>query len=229
MFNIDLSQTLQVGIVSPSQMIANFLIAVIISVLTALVYKRTHQGVSYSRGFVLSLVMVGVVMAGVMMVIGNSLARAFGLFGAFSLVRFRSAIKDPRDIAFVFWSIIGGMAAGTANYERALLLFLVMALLVWLLEKYQFGSIRKIGFTIALTLKRSAKPKNTNQVEKLLEKYCKNFTLVTQRKLMSNNEEWIYSLVLDKDYNIEKLVQAIKRTRLIREVQVYNNTVTVEM
>ena len=229
MLNLDLSQTLQVGIVSPSQMIANFVVAIIISVLVALVYKRSHQGVSYSRGFVLSLVMVGVVMAGVMMVIGNSLARAFGLFGAFSLVRFRSAIKDPRDIAFVFWSLIEGMAAGTANYELALLLFLMMTFLVLILEKYQFGSIRKTGFTLALTLRKSAQPKDVGRVEKLLEKYCRSFTLITQRKLMDSSQEWIYSLILTKDSPIGKVVQAIERTKLIQEVKVYNNTATVEM
>jgi len=99
-----LPENLLIGVVSPQQMLANFIVAAMITLAIAVVYQRTHNGSSYSRNFVVSIVMVGIVMGAVMMVIGNSLARAFGLFGAFSLVRFRSAIKDPKDIGYIFWS-----------------------------------------------------------------------------------------------------------------------------
>ena len=79
------------------------------------VYRHTHKSLSYPQSFVHTLVIAGVVITVVMMVIGNSIAIALGIFGAFSLIRFRTAIKEPRDVAFLFFALAVGMAVGTYN------------------------------------------------------------------------------------------------------------------
>ena len=84
------------------------------------VYKLTHGGVAHDRAFGLSIVMTAVVTAIIMMVIRSNLALSLGMVGALSIVRFRSAVKDPRDIAFIFWAVALGLAAGTGVHLLAI-------------------------------------------------------------------------------------------------------------
>src|SRR5215813_8326825 len=87
----------------------------------AYTYKQTHQGLSYSSSFVHALIMMGVTVAVIMMIIGSNIARAFSLVGALSIIRFRSAIKDPRDVAFLFMVMACGMAVGTGFFQIAII------------------------------------------------------------------------------------------------------------
>ncbi|MFT5430361.1 MAG: putative membrane protein YhiD involved in acid resistance [Myxococcota bacterium] len=122
------------------QSTASVLVAVVLSVIVALVYRSTHRGVQYSASFALTLVMLAAVGTLVMMVIGDSLARAFGVFGALSLVRFRTAVKDPKDIAYVFLVLAIGMAAGTGRFLVAVSGSGVILIVVAILSKLKFGS-----------------------------------------------------------------------------------------
>jgi hypothetical protein len=81
----------------------------------ALTYKKTHRGLSYSASFTNALLLITVVTSLVLLVIGDNLARAIGVFGAFSIIRFRTAIKDPRDLTFVFIALVSGFMVGTGS------------------------------------------------------------------------------------------------------------------
>jgi len=75
----------------------------------------------YSKSFNVTLLLTSMVTAMVMMVIGTNLALSLGMVGALSIIRFRSAIKDPRDIGFLFWGIAAGLSAGTGSYLIAVI------------------------------------------------------------------------------------------------------------
>ncbi len=130
------------------QVILTIILAFALSLLIAYVYKSTHKGLSYSQSFTFTLVMIGLLISIVMMVIGNSLAIAFGAFGAFSLIRFRTAIKDTRDIAFILLVVAVGLAAGTGNYLIAILTTIAAVAVIYGLYKTNFGSIRKYDFIL---------------------------------------------------------------------------------
>jgi len=85
-----------------------------------IVYKLTFTGVAYSNNFNVSIVLTGLITAMIMMVIGNNLALSLGMVGALSIVRFRAAIKEPKDISYLFWSIAIGLAAGTGAWRIAI-------------------------------------------------------------------------------------------------------------
>jgi len=123
-------------------------LAFILTLATAWVYKITHKGLSYSQSFTLTLVLIGLLIAAIMMVIGNSLAIAFGAFGAFSLIRFRTAIKDTRDLAFILLVVTIGLAVGTRNYLIAVVITVFTLLVIYLLTRINFGSIRKYDFIL---------------------------------------------------------------------------------
>jgi hypothetical protein len=91
-----------------------------LSLVVAWVYRATHQGVSYSQQYVHTLVLMGTVVSLIILIIGSNVARAFALGGALSLIRFRNAMKETRDVGFIFLIMALGMAVGTRFYLLAI-------------------------------------------------------------------------------------------------------------
>lgn len=114
------------------KVVLNFVAAAIIACLIYLSYRASHSGVVYSERFNVSLVMLTLISTLVMNVIGNNIALSLGMVGALSIVRFRTAIKDPRDTAYIFWAIAVGICCGVSDYMIAaigsviILLFLLL-------------------------------------------------------------------------------------------------------
>ena len=133
---------------SPIEVVINSLIAFLLGLFIAYIYKKTHQGLSYSQSFVLTIIFVTIIIGIVMMVIGNSLARAFALVGALSIIRFRTVVKDTKDTAYVFMALAVGMAAGTGNYFIAIYATAFMSGVAWLLYKFNFGVQRSSDFIL---------------------------------------------------------------------------------
>ena len=105
----------QLGITIPD-MVFSLLVAFAMGVFILLVYKQTFRGVLFSKGFAFSLILLSMVTALVIRTISSNLALSLGMVGALSIVRFRTAIKDPVDTVFMFWSITAGIMAGAGLY-----------------------------------------------------------------------------------------------------------------
>jgi len=104
------------GALTIGDVVINFLAACVISILIYISYKLSHSGAVYSQKFNVSLIMLVLVTTLVMNVIGNNIALSLGMVGALSIVRFRTAIKDPRDTAYIFWAIAVGICCGVSDY-----------------------------------------------------------------------------------------------------------------
>ncbi len=102
--------------ISPTTVLTSMLVAFLLSLILYFTYKITFNGVIYSKKFNISLVMLSLITTMVMNIIGSSVALSLGMVGALSIVRFRTAIKDPRDTAYIFWAICIGLGMGTSNY-----------------------------------------------------------------------------------------------------------------
>ncbi|NCC06997.1 MAG: DUF4956 domain-containing protein [Clostridia bacterium] len=94
--------------------------SVIIGAVLYISYWLSHSGTVYSKKFNVSLIMLTVLTATVMIVIGNNVALSLGMVGALSIVRYRTAVKDSRDTAYIFWAIIGGICCGAGDYLTAI-------------------------------------------------------------------------------------------------------------
>ncbi|MGL4850620.1 MAG: DUF4956 domain-containing protein [Clostridium sp.] len=94
-------------------------VALVLAIVIFMTYKITFSGVMYNRKFNVSLVMLTLITTMIMIVIGNNVALSLGMVGALSIVRFRTAIKDPRDTAYIFWAIVVGLCVGTQSYMIA--------------------------------------------------------------------------------------------------------------
>lgn len=106
----------------------------LLNCLIAWVYKRTYRGTKYSQDYVHTLVLLGTVVTLVILVVQGSQSTAFGMFAAFSIIRFRSAVGQARDIGFIFLAMASGMAVGARAYGIAVAVTPVICALVWFLS-----------------------------------------------------------------------------------------------
>jgi hypothetical protein len=117
------------------------------------VYRYTHRGTSYSQSFLVTMFIMGVATAVVMMIIGSNIARAFSLVGALSIIRFRTAVKDPRDTGYLFAAMIAGMGCGTQFYMASIVMTAFVSVLVVILYRTNFGIKQKLEGIIRITYK----------------------------------------------------------------------------
>lgn len=104
---------------STENIIIGFAAAVIIAIVIFVSYRFSHSSAVYSAKFNVSLVMLTIVTTLIMSVIGNNVALSLGMVGALSIVRYRTAIKDPRDTAYIFWAIAAGICCGVQDFVIA--------------------------------------------------------------------------------------------------------------
>ncbi|MEA3225313.1 MAG: DUF4956 domain-containing protein [Planctomycetota bacterium] len=165
------------GHFTPEAVLLSLLLAFVLGQALAWVYYFTHSGMSYSRSFVQSLIIITVVVAMVMAVIGTSIITAVGLMGALAIIRFRNMIKDTRDIAFIFCSLVVGMASGSQRYAVAILGTIVLCLIIIYLHLTNFGTHQPHNGFLRFTFKGHIKPDST--VLTVLRRFCGRFTLIS--------------------------------------------------
>jgi len=117
--------------------------SLVLCLLIAQVYKACHRGLSYSQSFQFSLVLLGMLGSAVMMIAGVSILNAVGIFGVFSFVRFRTAIKDPKDMAYILFVLAVGLAMGTQMYLLGTITTAVVSLVIIVLTRMNFGMTKK--------------------------------------------------------------------------------------
>ncbi|RME77469.1 MAG: DUF4956 domain-containing protein [Chloroflexi bacterium] len=114
-----------------TDMVLTIGLSFVLSAVIAWVYKSTYHGMAYSQSYVHTLIMMSMIVAVIMLVIGSNIARAFSLVGALSIIRFRNAMKDTRDVGFIFFAIAIGMACGTGFYLLAVVSTLAISALMF--------------------------------------------------------------------------------------------------
>ena len=122
----------------PSDLFIALGVGFIVGLIIAFVYKKTYRGVLYSPSFTLTLIMLTLITTPVVMCIKSDIALSMGMVGALSIVRFRTAVKDPLDTAYMFWSLTMGILLGEGLYLVALIVVLAISLLMFLLTFIQF-------------------------------------------------------------------------------------------
>ncbi len=114
-----------------SDVIFSTILSFLLSLIIAWVYKNTYRGVSYTQSYVHTLIMISMIVAVIMLVVGSNIARAFSLVGALSIIRFRNAVKDTRDVGYIFFTMSIGMACGTRFYLLAVVATLIICFIMW--------------------------------------------------------------------------------------------------
>ncbi len=126
------------GTFSVTDVVLAMVLSFVLCSLIGLVYRTTHRGISYSQSYVQTLVMMGMIISVVMLVVGSNIARAFALVGALSIIRFRNAIKETRDVGFIFFAMAIGMAIGTRFYLLAAIATVAISAAMVLMERFNW-------------------------------------------------------------------------------------------
>ena len=156
--------------------LTNVLLSFLIGFFISLLYRATYSGYSYSSSFVNTLVILSMITTIVIMVIGNNLARAFGLVGAMSIIRFRTVVKDTRDITFVFFSLAGGMAAGSGNHLIGIVGSAAIGMVLLVLYAVNFGSVQKKELLLRFLMVPNNESENIYLP--VFKKHLKNYSLL---------------------------------------------------
>jgi len=183
------------------------------------IYKITHRGTSYTQSFVFTLVLNGMVVALVMMIVGSNIARAFSLVGALSIIRFRNAVKETRDVGFIFFTMVIGMAIGTRFYLLAIAGAVVISLMLLIMARFDWYA-REMASQI-LRLQVPSSIAFDNLFDKVFIKYTSTSELISVDTVHNGTlTELTYSIGMKRSNQIQEFLSEIKSLN-------DNNTVTL--
>ncbi|WP_081885789.1 DUF4956 domain-containing protein [Haloferula sp. BvORR071] len=127
-------------------------ISLVLNLLIATIYRKTYKGTRYSQDYVQTLVMIGVVTTILIMVVAGNQAIAFGMFAAFSVIRFRRTLGQSRDLAFVFFAMAIGMVVGARMYDMAIVITVIVGAAVVILTKTDAFAPRRASHMLTLRM-----------------------------------------------------------------------------
>jgi uncharacterized membrane protein YhiD involved in acid resistance len=212
----------QIDIFRPSifDIAGNLMVALICGVIISLVYRWTYRGPSYSTTFVNSLILLSMITAVVILVIGNNLARAFGLVGAMSIIRFRTAVRDTQDIIFIFFSLTVGMAAGVGLVSVAIIATMVICSVIILLTLTNFAAPRKRKHLLQISYVSTQSA--DEELMSILKKYTRHLKLVNIKNAgFSDNVEAFYHIRLKKGDKSAEFIRLLQDLPFVANVNMY--------
>ena len=208
-------QELQI-IYFPNEVIFNLILSFFYGLLISYIYKKTHKGMSYSQSFMVTNIFLSLIVCMVIMTIGNNIARAFALVGALSIIRFRTVIKDTKDIIYIFWSLAAGMACGTGSYFIALASSVIITITAFILYKTNYGSIYKSEFILQFRYNKF--DENTAPYLNILKKFCSSHVLLNSEPSGDNNSlKLTYDIVLKEEMDVNKFIMEISKINNVTE------------
>lgn len=157
--------------ITPQSVLAALVITSIISLYIFLAYRVLTRKTFYSKNFNISLVGVALITAAIIVTIQSSVVISLGMVGALSIVRFRTAIKDPMDLMFLFWAISTGIICGAGFAEFAIILAIVLTIMVVLLDRMPVAKAPMILVVNASQMDAEKK------LIPVIQKYAKHFTV----------------------------------------------------
>lgn len=215
-------QNIFVFSISAVDVVANVMVALLCGITIALIYKYTYKGLNYSASFTISLILLTMITAIVIMVIGNNLARAFGMVGAMSIIRFRTAVKDAADIMFIFFALSIGLAAGVKLYSIAFFGTLFIGGVYLVITKFSFALPQSREFLLQIAAASATLP--DVPFAALFRTYCKRNKLVNVKTIGDEaNEilEFSYYISLKNEERGKDLISEIKKLPGVKTVNLF--------
>src|SRR3989338_5738456 len=204
--------------------IINLVFVFVLELAIAWVYRRTHRTLSYSQSFVSTIILMGVIASLIMMVVTENIVGAFALLGAFSLIRFRTIVKETRDIAFVFFSLAIGVAIGTNNYVVGLLGTIFISAAILLLNRFNFGSVARGGHIAVILAHKPFSPTIKNSWHDLL----KANNILNIKTLGEEDFEYTLGIQLKNPADAPLLVETLRKTHGVENVEIMSGKDVIE-
>ncbi|HUG06717.1 MAG TPA: DUF4956 domain-containing protein [Candidatus Limnocylindria bacterium] len=181
----------------------------VLCAIVGLVYQHTHRGISYTQSYVQTLVFMGMIVALVMLIIGSNIARAFALVGALSIIRFRNAVKETRDVGFIFFAMAIGMAAGTRFYSLAIIATAAISGAILLMERLDWFKVNLQSQVLKVQV--PAGVDFTRAIDDALLRYTDHSELVSLESVRAGAlTEMTYTARLKQTTKPGELIQAFR-------------------
>jgi hypothetical protein len=207
------------GAFSALDVVLTLALSLVLSATIGFVYRATHRNISYSQSFVQTLVVIGMIIGVIMLVVGSNIARAFALVGALSVVRFRNALKETRDVGFIFFVMAIGMATGTRFYTLAVAATVAICVVILLTSKLNLFASR----VERQVVKVQVPPEGDFQgaVEDVLVKSTKSFELVSTETVRNGTlVELLFTVEIRAGIRPRQLLDAISAVNAGQRVTV---------
>lgn len=215
-------QTLDLFPLSVYRVLLNLAVSLICGIIIALIYRFIYKGPSYSPTYVNSLILLAMITSLVILVIGNNLARAFGLVGAMSIIRFRTAVRDVQDIVFIFFALTVGMASGVGLHAVAFGGTLAIGLVAIILVTFNFANPFKADYVLQLII--ASEPGKQDEINKLLKKFCNRIKIVNIKNQGEKDKlEVFYQLSIRRKYTSNTLANELTQHPSVIKVNLYSD------
>ena len=203
------------------EIIGNLVVAFLCGVFISYMYRKVYRGPGYQNTFVNGLVILAMITAVVIMVIGNNLARAFGLVGAMSIIRFRTAVKDTQDIIFIFFSLTIGMACGVGIHKLAIVGTVFIGLVFYILDRTNAVAPIKKEFLLQFNVAANGHQRDSEYMP-ILERYCRQSKLINVKTIGTDDSlELSYYVKMKHNQSNTDLVREIKTIAGINQVNLF--------
>ena len=214
------------GVFSVADVVISLLLSFVLCAAVGWVYQITHRGASYTQSFVHTLVLNGMVVAVVMLIIGSNLARAFALVGSMSIVRFRNAVKDTRDVGFIFLTMAIGMAVGTQFYSLAVITAVIVSLIIVIMTRFNWFARRHVSQILRVQVPNDVE--FDKFFDKLFLKYTSSSELISVDSVRSGTlTELTFSVgIKDQSKGMEFLseIRRLNGNNAVSLITGYNST-----
>ncbi len=198
------------GVFSVADVVISLVLSFVLCAAIGWVYQITHRGGSYTQSFVHTLVLNGMVVAVIMLVVGSNIARAFALVGALSIIRFRNAVKETRDVGFIFFTMAIGMAIGTKFYLLAAIAAVVISLIILIMTRFNWFSRKEISQILKVQISNEA-PIDT-VFDPVFLKYASTSELISVDAIHGGMlTELTYNIGLKKGAKIQEFLSDLKQ------------------
>lgn len=162
----------------------SLILATVISILISKIYKFTHRGMNFELSYMPALVILAPIITTVMLFIRGDLVLSLGLIGSLSIIRFRTPVKDTRDMAFLFWVIITGLGCGTFNWAVVIISAIFIAVTIIVLHFIKFGYSTNSDYILVVS---GISPYRPELLESILKKNARHIKI---RSHESYGEQW---------------------------------------
>jgi uncharacterized membrane protein YhiD involved in acid resistance len=208
--------------ISPIDALINLSFALLCGIIVAVAYRSTYRGVNFSANNVLAMIMLAMITALVIVVIGSNLARAFGLVGAMSIVRFRTAVKDTQDIMFIFFALAAGLACGSGLYLVALTGTIFIAIVSWLAVQIQSENPRKREYLLQVYVNTANQ--NLELLQKSIDDNVRSAKLINVKSIGEDKKdlnELTFYVTFNRRKRETKIIDALKTLSFVERVNIY--------
>lgn len=203
------------------------LLSFVLSTTLAFVYQKTYRGLSYSRNYVQSIVLISIIAAVVIQAIGDSLSRGLGIMAAMAIIRFRTNFKDPRDTLFLFASLAAGISCGAYAFSVAILGTLSFAAAALLLYYSPLGPDKFFDGMLRFNM---CTDENSEELQRILRNHCRSFSLVTIREMEQGMRmDYAYHIKLRRNIQGAELIQSVKSIGSVQQVNFMMQEATVDL